>query len=139
MRYDVGDLEIAVEWFERDSSGGDERRTFKAWAASEEAGDAGPAEGHEYTFNSTELRLISRSGLTAGNAIALEMCPLPPVGGVQLNIVQRSSARLSKQPRPGYRNPTNVTYQATNVRADPPQQLWEISTGSERAALDNCW
>ena len=139
VRYDPGDLEIAVEWFQRDASGGDERRIFRAWTPDRASGDVGPMEGHEYTFNSTELRLISSSGPAAGNAIALEMCPLPPLGGVPLNIVQtiaRSSARLATQPRPNY---TNVTYQATQVRADPPQQRWEISTGSERVVLDNCW
>ena len=35
---DPGDLEIAVEWFQRDVSGGDERRIFRAWAAHEESG-----------------------------------------------------------------------------------------------------
>ena len=35
VRYDVGDCEIAVHWFQRDVSGGSERRTFKLWAADE--------------------------------------------------------------------------------------------------------
>ena len=116
-------------------SGGDERRIFKAWTGNEEARVGQPIAGHEYTFNSTELRLISSSSATAGNAIALEMSPLPPIGGVPLNVV-RSSGRLAAQPRPNY---TNVTYQATWVCAEPPQQLWEISSGSERVVLDNCW
>ena len=85
----LGDCEIAVEWFHRDISGGDERRTFKAWKADEEAGDAGPVAGQEYTFNSTELRLISSSGSTAGTAIALEMRLLPPVGGTPLSVCSR--------------------------------------------------
>ena len=55
VRYDPGDCEIVVEWFQRDVSGGSERRTFKVWAADEEAGDAGLVEGETYTFNSTEL------------------------------------------------------------------------------------
>ena len=29
-RYDAGDLEIEIEWYQRDISGGEERRTFKA-------------------------------------------------------------------------------------------------------------
>jgi hypothetical protein len=67
-RYDAGDLEIAVEWFERDASGGDERRTFKLWAADVEAGDAGPVAGKTYTFNSTELRMINvEMGLLEGS------------------------------------------------------------------------
>ena len=44
VRYDVGDCEIAVHWFQRDVSGGSERRTFKLWAADEEAADAGPVD-----------------------------------------------------------------------------------------------
>ena len=80
-------------------SGGDERRIFKAWTSNEEIGVGQPIAGHEYTFNSTELRLISSSSATAGNAIALEMSPLPPIGGVPLNVV-RSSGRLAAQPRP---------------------------------------
>ena len=30
VRYDPGDMEIQIEWFQRDASGGDERRIFKA-------------------------------------------------------------------------------------------------------------
>lgn len=135
VRYDVGDCEIAVQWFQRDVSGASERRTFKVWAEDEEAGDAGPADGNTYTFNSTELRLINTPSAAAG-AIQLEMRPLPPVGAVPLNIVQRASSRLAQVPRPNYRN---VAYQACEQRAPPPQQLYEISTGSERAVLDNCW
>ena len=102
MRYDKGDAEIAVTWFQRDVSGGDERLTFKAWAADEGMGDAGPVEGKTYTFNSTELRLIYNQ--EAGpNAIQLDMRLLPPVGAVPLNVVhvqhkaQRSSSRLASK------------------------------------------
>ena len=59
VRYDVGDVEVAVEWFTRDISGGDERRVFKRWDVDEEAGDAGPQVDKVYTFNSTELRMIN--------------------------------------------------------------------------------
>ena len=58
--YDAGDLEIDVEWFCRDISGGDERRVFKKWIGE---------PGKNYSFNSTELR-----------AINLEMQFLAPVG-----------------------------------------------------------
>ena len=57
-----------VEWFQRDVSGGEERRVFKSWAADGEAGDVGPAAGEVYTFNSTELRMIN-----------VEMQLVPPV------------------------------------------------------------
>ena len=30
VRYDVGDMEIEVQWYQRDISGGDERRIFTA-------------------------------------------------------------------------------------------------------------
>lgn len=114
------------------------RRTFKVWAADEEAGEAGPVAGKVYTFNSVELRLIQTPGASQG-AIQLEMRPLPPVGGVPVGVVQyaqRLSARIAQLARPNYRN---VSYHAQEVRAEPPEQLYEITSGSERAILDNCW
>ena len=139
VRYDKGDAEIAVTWFQRDVSGGDERRTFKVWGADEDTGDAGPVDGKTYTFNSTELRLIYNP--EAGpNAIQLEMQQLPPVGTAPLNVVQhtaqRSSSRLTQIPRVDYRN---VAYRVREQRADPPEELWEIAAGSERVILDHCW
>ena len=47
VRYDAGDLEVAVEWFMRDVSGGDERRIFKAWTGNGEAGVGQPIAGHK--------------------------------------------------------------------------------------------
>ena len=94
--------------------------------------DPGPIEGHAYTFNSTELRLISNSSAAAGAAIQLEMRALPPVGGVPLRVC----SRLVNQPRVNYRN---VAYQVTETKASMPEQLWEITSGSERVILDNCW
>ena len=98
----------------------------------------GPVAGEMYTFNSVELRLIQTPGAGSG-AIQLEMRPLPPIGGATLNVVQytqRLSARIAHQMRPNYRN---VSYHAQEVRAKPPEQLYEITTGSERAILDHCW
>ena len=95
-------------------------------------------EGKTYTFNSVELRLICTPTASQG-AIQLEMRPLPPVGNGPLKTIQhgqRGSARLAQVVRPNYRN---VLYQAHEQRADPPEQLYEITTGSERAVLDNCW
>jgi hypothetical protein len=132
VRYDAGDCEIAVEWFQRDVSGGDERRTFKRWVANSEAKDPGPESGKIYTFNSTELRLISTASAAAGSAVHLEMQPLEPVGGTAL----RTCARLVGKPRLNYRN---VTFHVTEVRAEPPESMWEITAGSERVILDNCW
>lgn len=131
VRYDVGDCEVAVEWFERDESGGEERRVFRAGASAE--------NGQIHTFNSTELRLISSPLPAAGSAIQLEMLPLPPIGGVPLGTVQRDtriSPRLLGQSRPNYRN---VVYRVHEVRAESPLQLWEISAGSESAILDHCF
>lgn len=129
VRYDAGDCEISVEWFERDVCGGEERRIFRRREGS-----------NVYSFNSTELRLIENPG--AGSAaIQLEMSLLPPVGGVPLETVQRvasrSSFRLMHVPRPNY--VPNVRFHAHEQRADPPDQLWQISAGSETAILDNCW
>lgn len=82
-RYDAGDLEIEVEWMQRDVSGGDERRTFcnkweKTLAPDGEVVDPGPELGKTYTFNSTELR-----------AVGLELTPVAPVGGAPLGVVAR--------------------------------------------------
>ena len=67
------------------------------------------------------------------------MRPLPPVGGAPLNVVQhvmqRASARLAHVARPNYRH---VAYHVCEQRAEPPEQMYEISSGSERAVLDNC-
>ena len=139
VRYDKGDAEIDVIWFQRDVSGGDERRTFKVWATDEDTRDTGPVEGKTYTFNSTELRLIYN--LEAGpNAIQLDMRLLPPVGAAPLNIIQhtaqRSSSRLASKSRVDYHN---IAYQVREQRADPPEEMWEIAAGSERVILDNCW
>ena len=140
VRYDKGYCEIEVEWCQRDESGGDERRIFKVWTADPKANDPGPQPWVTYSFNSTELRLISNPEAATGAAIQLEMQPLPPVGGVPLDVAQlgatRSSARVANQVRPNYRN---VVCAKTTVHADPPKQMWEISSGSERAVLDNCW
>ena len=138
VRYDAGDVEIAVEWFERDISGGDERRIFKAWAADEETGNVGPVAGEKYTFNSTELRLLYNPSAGPG-AIQLEMQPVDPapLDTVQ-HVAARGSARLMQLPRPDYTN-RNVAYHVRQQSADPPDQLWELSTGSKRAILDNCW
>lgn len=136
VRYDAGDFEIPVEWFQRDISGGDERRTFKAWTANEATNDAGPVAGETYTFNSTELRLISSETSIPGGAVQLEMRALPPIGGATLNTVQhtagRASSRLSQVARPDYRN---VAYRVHAQRADPPEQLWEISTGDRKSVV----
>eukprot|EP00966_Prymnesium_polylepis_P336562 7391637-Prymnesium_polylepis.1 len=42
VRYSKGDLEITVEWYQRDISGGDERRIFKRWTRDPSTGDPGP-------------------------------------------------------------------------------------------------
>ena len=82
VRYDVGDMEIEIEWFQRDISGGDERCIFRAWRRIVDADgkvvDPGPVEGKKYTFNSTELCMIN-----------VEMQLVPPVGGVVLDVVRR--------------------------------------------------
>ena len=76
--YDAGDLEIEVEWMQRDVSGGDERRTFRMWEATAGEGgtevDPGPVAGKTYTFNSTELRAV--------NIVLEPRCPV--------SVVQRS-------------------------------------------------
>ena len=125
MRFDAGDAEIAVEWYQRDISGGEERRIFKAWEAEEKAGDAGPEEGKVYTFNSTELRMIN-----------VEMQLIPPVGGVPLDVVRRGLTRsVAQVARQNWRG---IVKRVQTQRADPPAALWEIPAGNERLVLDRC-
>ena len=123
VRFDAGDVEIAVEWYERDISGGDERRVFRRWEADLEAGNGGPVEDTVYTFNSTELRMIN-----------VEMVPVAPVGGVPLAEVRRSS-RVAQRAREIIRN---VVSRMQPVKPPSPLQLFEISAGSERLILDKC-
>ena len=44
VRYDAGDLELEVDWFQRDISGGDKRRIFRCWARNEGTCEQGPNE-----------------------------------------------------------------------------------------------
>ena len=101
-------------------SGGEERRIFKAWAPDEEAGDAGPEEGKVYTFNSTELRMLN-----------VEMVLVPPVGGVPLGDVRpgRGAAQRARELIRG------IVSRVQQVAALPPEQLWEITAGSENLIL----
>ena len=126
-RYGPGDMEIEVQWFHRDISGGDERRIFRRWVADEEAGDQGPEEGTKYTFNSVELR-----------AIDVKMQPVLPLGGVPLETVaqevrpQRSAAAAAVE------HIRNILFTAHRHRAQPAEQLWEIPAGEESAILLHC-
>ena len=124
-------MRIAVEWFQRDISGGDERRIFKSWAADEATEDAGPEAGRVYSFNSTELRLIN-----------VQMQPVLPVGGVPLNVVQpgRRSARAAAKAASAAAAAClrGLTRRVTQQRADPPEQLWEIPVADEGKILSKC-
>ena len=110
--YDKGDAEVEVEWFERDVSGGEERRIFKRRPGSE-----------VYTFNSTQLR-----------AIRIEMQLQQPVGGVPLQEVRPSRAHAQA----AMKRIRNILFCKTQQCATPPAQLWEITPGSERLILDKC-
>ena len=140
VRYDKGDMEIAVEWFDRDISGGDERCIFKRWSADDD-GKGGPVEGETYTFNSTELRMIN-----------VEMQLVLPLGGVPLNVVQttarprREAADRGNEQRVQQQNynplratnPRGIAAVVHKQHATPPEQLWEIPAGNERLILQNC-
>lgn len=133
VRYDVGDVEFVVQWYQRDISGGDERRVFRLWKqreASDETGekaDAGPVAGTVYTFNSTELR-----------AIDIEMQRLPTIGEqAEPPPATRGAPRAAAQrARGAWRSA--IQRAVHEQRGDPPEILWEISAGSERLVLDNC-
>lgn len=125
--YGKGDAELSVTWYERDVSGGDERRTFKRWEG---------AAGEEYTFNSTELRLL---GLAASGATRLDMKRLDSglSGGAALREVQRlpSKRGAAKSARERI---AHVTKTVRTQRVAPPAELWEITAASESAILAGC-
>eukprot|EP00327_Prymnesium_parvum_P000927 CAMPEP_0182838076 /NCGR_PEP_ID=MMETSP0006_2-20121128/23096_1 /TAXON_ID=97485 /ORGANISM="Prymnesium parvum, Strain Texoma1" /LENGTH=208 /DNA_ID=CAMNT_0024967047 /DNA_START=353 /DNA_END=979 /DNA_ORIENTATION=- len=111
-RYDAGDVEFAVQWYERDISGGDERRIFTQGMIKEKAD----------TFNSTELR-----------AIHVPMQLIPPVGGVPLDVVAlRLPRRAASRCHPHVRTALHAQH------AEPPNTRWEILSGDERHVLDWC-
>ena len=126
-RYDKGDMEIEVEWYHRDISGGDERRIFKRWMRDEEAGDPGPDEKTTYTFNSTQLR-----------SIGVKMQLVPPVGGVPLEVVREEARPVRLAAKAAGQNVRNILFTARKQRATPPEQLWEIPTGEESEILLRC-
>lgn len=118
VRYSKGDVEIAVEWFDRDLSGGDDRRIFKIWD--------GAQPGVTYTFNSTELR-----------AVNVPMQLIPPVGGVELNVIQRGAPRAAAQrARNSFRSILRVLHEQ---RAEATSHLWEIPAGDEGLILHHCF
>lgn len=111
-RYDPGDVEFAVRWYDRDVCGGDERRIFRV----ENHGVEGDS------FNSTELR-----------AINIPMQKVSLVGEVPLDVVAlRLPTRAATRKHPHVRSALH------EQRADPPQLLWEILPGDERCILDWC-
>ena len=117
-RYDAGDWEVWVDLFERDISGGDERRIFRRWN--------GVGDGvNQHSFNSSEFR-----------AIGVEMRPVPILGGVPLDVVRRAPARSAAQ------NANQRIHGLLRVvheeRPEPPEQLYEITEGSESLILRNC-
>ena len=93
--------------------------------------DPGPVAGKKYTFNSTELRMIN-----------VEMQLVPPVGGVALDVVRRTSGRATKPTEraaaAARQNIPGIAMRVQTQRPDPPEQLWEIPAGNERVVLDWC-
>jgi hypothetical protein len=133
LRYDKGDLEIEIEpWLTRDVSGGDERRVFRKWMATDaEAGavaDPGPEAGRVYTVNSTELRAVD---------IALQ--PVGVVGGAPLGVVARERRHAAVACDARRRSLPGVAHGVHQVIAALPRELWEISAADENLILSNCW
>ena len=135
-RFDPGDLEIEVEWLERDVSGGDERRTFRKWVATKAdsqtgaVADPGPVAGETYTFNSTELR-----------AVGLQLEPVGPVGGAPLGVVARvRPSRAAAAAGNAARRRLPGVAQAVHEQVAPaPRELLVISTADKNVILANCW
>ena len=95
------------------------------------------------TLPSSSWRSSSGLTLSCGRPIrdSIEMTWLPPVGGVPLNIVRRGQPRAGAgAARQNWQEalPGMVGRVQEHECAEPPEQLWEISTGSERLILDWC-
>ena len=118
---------------QRDVSGGDERRTFRAWAATAGVGgaeaDPGPLAGKTYTFNSTELR----------GAVGLVLEPVAPVGGAPLGVVARVRRQAAVAGDATRRALPGVAQAVHDVMALAPRELWTISSADENVILSNCW
>lgn len=131
VRYDVGDLEVEVLWYERDVSGGDERRTFIARSDIQTDDEEAPPDRVKYTFNSSELRLIK-----------VNMRPVEPLPGPQLQTIATRLARVRQQvERLGQYAPTHISGVVRAVhtqRATPPMQLWTIDSCDENLILGYC-
>ena len=76
-----------------------------------------------YTVNSTELRMLN-----------VEMVLVPPVGGVPLAAVR--PVRAGAQKARGFY--LGILCRKQPVVALPPEQMWEITLGSESLILQWC-
>ena len=73
--------------------------------------------------------------------INVEMAPVPPLGGVELDVVhvQHGAGRPSRTAAATARqNWQGMVRRVQEQRAPPPEQLFEITAGSERLILDWC-
>ena len=132
VRYDKGDLEIEVKWLTRDVSGGDERRVFRNWVATDAGNggvaDPGPVAGQVYTVNSTELRSVD-----------ITLQPVGLVGGAQLGVVARERRPAAVAGDARRRSLPGVAQQVREVVAMLPRALWEIRETDENSILGHCW
>lgn len=124
VRYDPGDMEIEVIWYERDVSGGDERRTFIQRGAGDDAMEG--ADERLHTVNSTELRHIF-----------VKMEPVVPLGP-PLQTVATRLARVPRQPTRFGQFIRGVTRVVHQQRALPPLQMWTIPVSEENLILSYC-
>ena len=78
--------------------------------------------------------------------INVEMKPVPPVGGPPLDVVQRESRPSRAAAEAGNarrqdmmrQNAMGIAYQVHEQRAELPEQLWEVTDGSESRILLLC-
>ena len=121
MRYDPGDMEIEVEWFDRDVSGGDERRIFKRRGTSSRGsaaaavgrggsggGGRGRGGGRRGGRGAAEAGAAAEGAAPEGPAVLtfnsselrminVEMQLVAPLGGGAALDVVRRSGRLALQ------------------------------------------
>ena len=130
VRYDIGDLEVQVQWYTRDVSGGDERRTFQLWKPDLEAGGGGG-----FSFNSVELRAV---GLEASKE-GFRMDKEGVIGDQVLGVVRRSVRAAAGRAQDAWRsNISGVARVMHEERAEPPATMWIIPAADENVILGYC-
>jgi hypothetical protein len=121
VRYDAGDMQIAVQWVDR-TDVDSERRTFELWEPPR--GAEAPAT---FSFNSSELRKVK-----------VEMVSVPPVRAA-MRVVARERRVAATVADASRRANAAVVRRAVHATIAPlPAARWIIPVAEENIILDRC-